>query len=46
MKKFERPMFRHNGFLYPVPDYINVRWVGNGGSAKGNMYTADTMNYP
>ena len=34
-------MFRHTGFLYPVPYNINIRWVGKGN--KGNKYIADSI---
>lgn len=42
VNKFERPMFRSVGFMYPIPNNINVRWIGKARSQKGNMYTADS----
>jgi hypothetical protein len=41
-KQFDRPMFNWNGFLYPIPDSISIKWIGYC-DKKGNMYHADTI---
>jgi len=43
IKTFKTPMYKHNGFYYPLPNNIDVRWSG---FYKGtDHFKADSINY-